>query len=119
MKNINKYTANIRFPEIERYTIILKESVYYRTSSGKSWKSKPETVKISKITGEKYYNYCDSIPFFRNLGGSERCDFGYTVAGYLVTEIRSINPDYSKKVVRHFYIVKDDETAKRIYKLEW
>lgn len=114
----NRYTKNIRINELASACIVLVEKHFDRTSSGKSWRAKPSAEETQQITAENYFNYCDSIPFFKRLGGSETCDFGYTYAGYLVTEIRSISPDRTKKTVRRFYIVDNAETARNIYKLK-
>lgn len=119
MKTTNKYTKNIRMPELENCCIIMVKKEYRKTTSGKSWKRNPYSMETRKITAENYWNYCDSITFFRNLGGSETCDFGYTYAGYLVIEIRSTNPDRTRKIVRRFYIVDNEKTAHNIYHLEW
>lgn len=115
----NNYTANIRMEALENTCIVLTQKEYSRTASGKSWKTKPDTETTKRITAENYYNYCDSIPFFKRLGGSERAQFGYTYAGYLVTQITSISPDYTRKIVRQFLIVPDENTAKTIYKKEF
>lgn len=112
MKN---YTANLRMSEIANACIVLTEKEFSRTASGKGWKSKPDTVKQEIIPAEYYYNYCNSIPFFKRLGGSETVDFGYTCAGYVPTEIRSISPDYTRKIVRRFLIVDSADTARNIY----
>lgn len=115
--NRNRYTANLNMNYLENACIVLMQKEYSRTTSGKSWKSKPDSEETRQITAENYYNYCDSIPFFKSLGGSERCTFGYTYAGYVPTEICSISPDRSRKVVRRFYIVNNIETARNTYKL--
>lgn len=115
--NRNKYTANLRMDSLQAACIVVVEREYSRTASGKSWKAKPDRSETRQITAQNYFNYCDSIPFFKNLGGSETCDFGYTYAGYIPVEIRSIAPDRSKKIVRRFYIVDSPETARNTYKL--
>lgn len=113
----NRYTKNIRMDALASACIVLVEKHYDRTPSGKSWRTKPSTEETRQITAENYFNYCDAIPFFKRLGGSETCDFGYTYAGYLPAEIRSISPDRTKKVVRRFYIVDNAEIARNIYGL--
>lgn len=122
MKNgTNRYTTNLRMSALENACIIMVKREFGRTSSGKCWKGKPVDETTEKVTAEQYYNYCNSIPFFKNLVkgtlGSETCDFGYTYAGYVPTEIRSVAPDRSKKIVRRFYIVDNEDTARNIYKL--
>lgn len=115
--NRNRYTANLRMETLEAACIVMVEREYTRTASGKSWRAKPDRNETRQITAQNYYNYCDSIPFFKCLGGSETCDFGYTYCGFVPVEIRSIAPDRSKKIVRRFYIVDSPETARNIYKL--
>ncbi len=116
-KDRNKYTANLPMKALESGFIVLVEKEYTRTTSGKSWKAKPDKNEIRQITAQHYFNYCDSIPFFKRLGGSETCEFGYTYAGYIPVEIRSIAPDHSKKIVRQFYIVESIDIARNIYQL--
>ena len=77
-KDRNRYTANLRMESLEAACIVVVEREYSRTTSGKSWKAKPDRSETRQITAQNYFNYCDSIPFFKNLGGSETCDFGYT-----------------------------------------
>lgn len=104
---------------LQRACIIVKEQHFSRTTSGKSWKSKPDSEECRKIPAEWYHNYFDAIPFFRNLGGSERVEMGYTYAGYLPVLLTSISPDREKKIVRKFYVLDDEKTARNIYHLEW
>lgn len=101
----NRYTANINpFYLAAAFTITTEQRVFFRTESGKSWKSKPDiTEPAEAVTTEYYYNYCDSIPNFNGFfGGTCRGEFSYTPAGYIVTKITTINPDHSAKYVRVF-----------------
>lgn len=54
------------------------------------------------MTSDYYLNCVTAIPFFRNLGGSERVEMGYCVRGYLPLQISSISPDETAKVKRIF-----------------
>ena len=77
MKNYrNRYTANLRMESLEAACIVVVEKEFTRTASGKSWKAKPDKSETRQITAQNYFNYCDSIPFFKNLGGSETCEIG-------------------------------------------
>lgn len=110
----NKYTANINVFMIERnFDIHFHNEVYSRTESGKSWKRKPDEVEDSIVSAEFYYNYCNAIPFFKNFGygASERAEWNYTPAGYLVTKITSVNPGRDKKCVRTFKFVHKEVKA--------
>ena len=99
--------------------IIERKQEFSRTASGKSWKSKPDSEKTTKIPAEWYHNVFDGIPFFRGLGGSERVEYNYTYAGYLPTQLTSISPDQERKIVRRYWILDNEETARNIYHLEW
>ena len=57
--------------------VIMRTSVYSRTESGKSWKSKPDSVTEKRIDKEQVDRIADSIYFFRNLGGYERLERAY------------------------------------------
>jgi len=85
-------------------SITVTISVYSRTDSGKSWRSKPDTVEtepctidnVSKSTND------DTLRFFRRLGGYERVERSYTAYGYLPWICTSISPDKSIKRVREY-----------------
>ena len=112
---------NIRMERnnLEHAVIVEKEQRFSRTTSGKSWKTKPDSETVRKISYEFYHNIFDAIPFFRNLGGSERVEYGYTYAGYLPTQLTSTSPDRETKIIRRYWIVDTEATAHRVYKLEW
>lgn len=78
--------------------------IFTRTESGKSWRSKPDTVEVSRMTREQYEKCTssDTVKFFRRVGGSERVTHGYTPYGYLPIQISSISPDKTIKHVRCF-----------------
>ena len=85
--------------------IITRESkTYKRTESGKSWKTKPETVETETVSAEHYTNYVTAIPFFNNFGyhASCRASCSYTYAGYLPTTITTISPMNDEKIVTTF-----------------
>ena len=56
------------------------------------------------ISPKKFELIISSIPFFRDLGGSERVTKGYTVAGYIPVELSSISPSRETKIVRSFKV---------------
>ena len=105
MKKINMYGLNeSTLRGLKQYKITLTTKKYERTSSGKSWKKNPVESNESIINSENFKNIISSIPFFRNLGGSERVTKGYTIAGYIPVELSSISPDKAIKIVRKFKV---------------
>ena len=105
MKKINMYGLNESVLRgLGQYKITLTTKKYERTSSGKSWKKNPVEINKSIINSENFKNIISSIPFFRNLGGSERVTKGYTIAGYIPVELSSISPDRKVKIVRSFKV---------------
>ena len=105
MKKINMYGLNESVLKgLEQYKITLTTERYERTSSGKSWKKNPVESNKSIINSENFKNIISSIPFFRNLGGSERVTKGYTIAGYIPVELSSISPDKETKIIRRFKV---------------
>ena len=105
MKKINMYGLNESVLKgLEQYKITLTTERYERTSSGKSWKKNPVESSEEVINSENLKNIISSIPFFRNLGGSERVTKGYTIAGYIPVELSSTSPDKKTKIVRKFKV---------------
>ena len=105
MRKINMYGLNeSTLKGLEQYKIILTTERYEKTTSGKSWKKNPVESNESIINLENFKNIISSIPFFRNLGGSERVTKGYTIAGYIPIELSSISPNKETKIVRRFKI---------------
>ena len=105
MKKINMYGLNESVLKgLEQYKITLTTERYERTSSGKSWKKNPVESSEEVINSENLKNIISSIPFFRNLGGSERVTKGYTIAGYIPVELSSISPDKETKIIRRFKV---------------
>ena len=57
----------------------------------------PSTIKEHGLSTSK-----DTQKWFRRLGGSESATYGYTCAGYLVTQLVSTSPDRQKKTIREY-----------------
>jgi len=76
---------------------VTKET-YYKV--GSRWKlAETETEHFD----DRYYmNTFDAVPFFRRLGGYEKVTCQYTTLGYIPTEVVSISPDKTTKIVRKF-----------------
>ena len=105
MKKINMYGLNKSVLRgLENYKITLITKKYEKTSSGKSWKKNPVETNEEVISPKKFELIISSIPFFRNLGGSERVTKGYTIAGYIPVELSSISPNRETKIVRSFKV---------------
>ena len=105
MKKINMYGLNeSTLRGLENYKITLITKRYKKTSSGKSWKKNPVETNEEIISPKKFELIISSIPFFRDLGGSERVTKGYTVAGYIPVELSSISPSKETKIVRSFKV---------------
>ena len=105
MKKINMYGLNKRVVEgLKQYKITLITKRYERTSSGKSWKKNPVETNEEVITAKKFELIISSIPFFRDLGWSERVTKGYTIAGYIPVELSSISHERKTKIVRSFKV---------------
>lgn len=93
-------------PIIYKYEQV--KETYNLTDSGKSWKSKPSTIETEVLTEERYNNTVskDTQAFFRRLGGSETAQRSYTMKGYIVTRLTSINPSRDEKIVRKFLVMR-------------
>ena len=94
-----------RYPGMEctynpHYAYEVTTTKYYKI--GSKWHEKTEEKTVETVPGNYYMNIIDAIPFFRNLGGSERVQMGYTLAGYIPTYLSSISPDGKEKVLRKF-----------------
>ena len=85
-------------------TVKKTENTNDRTASGKSWKSKPDTVEHSTVSWEQYLNMTspETCRFFRRLGGSEFLRRSYTAYGYIPVELISCSPLRDTKTVRVF-----------------
>lgn len=84
--------------------ITMIEETYYKTDSGKSWKSKPDESEIKIIDRKQYENITDdkTCQWFRRLGGSETKQYTYTKYGYLCYRLSSCSPSHDIKRVRRF-----------------
>ena len=104
----NTYKALLKkYPEISG--LYGTENIYKITETkteydkvGSRWKETEKTEKETTI--EFYYNVFDTVPFFKNLGGYERVEMEYTIAGYIPTVSTSISPDKEKKVIRKYTV---------------
>lgn len=79
----------------------LRMKVQRFVKKGSSWKLVSEEP-YKDVSGTFYANVIDAVPFFRNLGGYERLECGYTMHGYIPVISTSISPDRKEKVVRTF-----------------
>ena len=105
MKKINMYGLKKSVvEESKQYKIKLITKRYEKTSSGKSWKKNPVEINEEVISPKKFELIISSIPFFRDLGGSERVTKGYTIAGYIPVELSSISPSRETKIIRTFKV---------------
>lgn len=94
----------------ENYLIFRTIETFNRTDSGKSWKSKPDTVENEIVSPEYYTNYITSIPFFNNWGDGASCRaaFSYNAPGYLPTTVTTISPyKQTKKIARFWFFSKE------------
>jgi hypothetical protein len=99
------YRTLKRYPGMEcaynpHYAYEVTTTKYYKV--GNKWHEKTEEKTVETVPGNYYINMIDAIPFFRNLGGSERVQMGYTLAGYIPVQLNSISPDGTEKIVRKF-----------------
>ena len=105
MKKINMYGLNKSVvEELKQYKITLTTKRYEKTSSGKSWKKNSVETNEEVISPKKFELIISSIPFFRDLGGSERVTKGYTIVGCIPVELSSISPSRETKIVRSFKV---------------
>ena len=104
MKKINNYYGVYESDDykFKGYTITLTTIKYERTASGKNWKNKPTSEETEIIKFENYFNYLNSVQFFKNMGGYERVEKEYTIAGYIPVQITSISPDKTEKIIYKF-----------------
>ena len=106
MKNVY-YGVNKNDKEaFKSYKIELTEIRYSKTDSGKSWRTKADSEEVRVITFNEYFNFLSSVDFFKGLGGSERVEKGYCIAGYIPTKLTSISPTKDAKIVRKFKITR-------------
>lgn len=107
-----KYSYTLaKFPQTDRLfsyfdmdeTIGVVETINYE-KRGNNW---VETYKQQDTFAPAFYfNTLEAMPFFRNWGGYEHAEKGYTYYGFLPFKITSINPWRDKKTVRIFRFEK-------------
>lgn len=92
-------------------TLTITTETYSRTPSGKSWRSKPDSIETETLPwydgGEdKHHKIAcdDTLRWFRRIGGSEHAVRSYTPAGYIVTRLVSTNPDRTVRIVQKFHV---------------
>ena len=83
-------------------TFEMTTTVYGRTDSGKSWKSKPDKITTEKVTKKQWerITHPNNCSFFRRLGGSETLTRCYTSQGFIPVQLVSTSPDRQVKKVR-------------------
>lgn len=94
----------------DNYLIFRTIETFSRTTSGKSWKNKPDKVENEIIKPEHYTNYVTAIPFFNNWGDGAYCRaaFSYNAPGYLPTTITTVSPyRETKKIARFWFFSKE------------
>lgn len=91
------------------YKITMIETTFEKTESGKSWRKKPVNEETKEIQFEEYFNYISSCGFFRSIGGYERVETAYTIAGCVPYRLTSISPDKETKIIRMFKIEKKED----------
>lgn len=102
-KNYYGVYENMKY-EFEGYIITMIEKTFEKTESGKSWRRNPIEETEKEIKFDEYFNYLSSVEFFKNLGGTERIEKGYTIVGYIPTKLTSISPKKETKIIRQFKI---------------
>jgi hypothetical protein len=60
------------------------------------------TTVNTTINNMEYLNIVDAVPFFKNLGGYEKLEAGYSKYGYIPKFSNSISPDRAEKITRQF-----------------
>ena len=96
-----------KFSAPSNYLALIEIETYSRTASGKSWKSKPDSIEHHVFRPEQYTNYITAVPVFNNWGNgaSCRCSWSYTFAGYLPTSCTTVSPYRETKKVASFRFV--------------
>lgn len=90
------------------YRITMRKETYTRTKSGKSWKTKPDTIETETVSKEFYDNYIGSCTFFNNFGYGASCRkyYGYSYIGYIPINVVTVSPYREKKIVAWFKFSK-------------
>ena len=87
------------------YKILMKKTE--QTKKGNRWIN-TNIEDYKEIKEDEYENMTseDTIRFFRCIGGYERAYRNYTFKGYVITNLYSISPDRSERIIRDFKFVK-------------
>ena len=95
----------------EGYKITMIKEVYHRTSSGRSWKAKPDSSETELIDARRYNLYIDSCKYFNSHidGQSCRKEYGYSFAGYIPLRVTTVGPFRETKIVARFIIDREDK----------
>ena len=97
------YPKRRKEQKMKTYKITQTTETFTLTASGKSWRSKPDTVETEEITMENYRNYINSVPFFNGFcGGTCRAYYSHTFLGYTPTRVTTISPGREVKKVANF-----------------
>ena len=73
----------------------------------------------NSLLSEREYNLTtneDTLKWFRNLGGSESAQRGYTCFGYVIYKLISASPDRQNKTIREYKFISFDYEEGKIYK---
>lgn len=104
---LKKYPDTSRLWDCYYPFLFTMDEVEYTKERGRWIETSNTTEEISL---EQYMNIIDSIPFFKNLGGSEKVKVTSVVGpGQIPTEIESISPDRNTKTIRKFTITKSKQ----------
>lgn len=84
--------------DVEEISLTCKHYV----KNGSKWEE--ASSRSEMVNYLHYMNVVDprTIQFFKNLGGYEKVNKGYTCKGYLPIEVISISPDRTEKTVYKF-----------------
>ena len=86
---------------LEQYWKIILTEERFEKLGRKCFPKKPTEVTEEEITARQYLCYLTSIGFF-----GDRVTKGYTVVGYIPTQLSCTRPDKEVKIVRHFKVTR-------------
>ena len=86
---------------LEQYGKIVLTEEHFEKLGRKCFPKKPTEVTEEEISARQYLCYLTSIGFF-----GDRVTKGYTVAGYIPTQLSCTRPDKEVKIVRHFKVTR-------------
>lgn len=98
-----KYTTGIDVAYIDRFARVRIVETRYKRAGKTAWKA--VSRKDKTVSAQFYYNCVDAIPFFKNLGGTERIIKAYTPFGCLPVRLTSVSPDREQKTTREFEFI--------------